>query len=100
GSADVVVANLPYIPSGRIDALEPEVRDWEPREALDGGPDGMDLIRELVHDCATRLRPRLLALEVDAPSARAVAALGEGLGARGRIVRDGAGLDRVVMLRW
>jgi release factor glutamine methyltransferase len=44
---DVVVANLPYVPSGEVEALAPEVRR-EPALALDGGPDGLDLIRRLV----------------------------------------------------
>ena len=45
GPVDLVVANLPYVPSGRLDSLQPEVRDYEPRGALDGGPDGTDLLR-------------------------------------------------------
>ena len=48
GGFDVVVANLPYIPSADLDGLQPEVRDYEPRLALDGGPDGLDLVRRLV----------------------------------------------------
>src|SRR6185295_15943876 len=59
GRADVVLANLPYIPTWEIEALEPEVSKWEPRVALDGGDDGFALIRRLIDDCETRLRPRL-----------------------------------------
>ncbi len=44
---DLVVANPPYIPSAEIATLEPEVRDYEPRLALDGGPDGLRFAREL-----------------------------------------------------
>lgn len=98
--ADVVVANLPYIPTGEIDALEPEVSAWEPRVALDGGPDGLALIRALIADCAERLRPRLLALEVGFGQAAAVAATGEALGAEASTMQDLAGIDRVVCLRW
>jgi release factor glutamine methyltransferase len=43
---DLVVANLPYIPTERIPTLQPEIQ-WEPRQALDGGPDGLDLVRRL-----------------------------------------------------
>ena len=44
---DLILANLPYIPTERIAALQPEVR-WEPRAALDGGPEGLDLIYRLL----------------------------------------------------
>lgn len=44
----LVVANLPYVPSDEIDLLEPEIRDHEPRPALDGGPDGFDIYRRFL----------------------------------------------------
>lgn len=43
-----IAANLPYIPTSEIDSLDPDVRDHEPRAALDGGPDGLRLIERLV----------------------------------------------------
>jgi release factor glutamine methyltransferase len=98
--ADVVLANLPYIPAQEIPGLEPEVRDWEPRLALDGGADGLDLIRRVIADCGARLRPRLLALEVAAGQAREVAVLAEGAGATASIHADLAGIERVVTARW
>ena len=97
--ADVVLANLPYIPSSEITHLQPEVRDWEPRVALDGGDDGLDLIRALVEDCA-RLRPRLLALEVMRGQAHNVAALCATAGAEVQVRDDLAGIPRVVCARW
>ncbi len=100
GFADIVVANLPYIPADDIASLAAEVRDWEPRRALDGGSDGLALIRSLIHDCASRLRPRLLALEVGLGQAGAVARLGVDTGARVQVSRDLAGIERVVCLRW
>ncbi len=48
GSFDVLVANLPYIPRERFDQLPREVRAFEPRRALDGGPDGLDVFRRLL----------------------------------------------------
>jgi release factor glutamine methyltransferase len=48
GPATAIVSNPPYIPAGEIDGLAPEVRDWEPRLALDGGPDGLDMVRALL----------------------------------------------------
>lgn len=47
GPWDVIVSNPPYIPSGDIAGLQPEVRDYEPLAALDGGPDGLDAVRAL-----------------------------------------------------
>jgi release factor glutamine methyltransferase len=98
--ADVVLANLPYIPSEEIDALEPEVSRWEPRVALNGGADGFDLIRRLVDDCAGRIRPRLLALEVGFGQATEAAAMGRDAGAEVSVIQDLSGIDRVVCLRW
>ena len=54
---DLIVANPPYIPSAQIAELQPEVRDFEPRLALDGGPDGLDFYRRLATDGANWLRP-------------------------------------------
>jgi release factor glutamine methyltransferase len=60
---DVLVANLPYIPTAELETLSPEVRA-EPRGALDGGADGLDLIRRLVAAAPAQLRPGgLLVLE-------------------------------------
>jgi release factor glutamine methyltransferase len=48
---DLIVANLPYLPTGRIPTLQPEIQ-WEPRLALDGGADGLDVIRRLLAQAA------------------------------------------------
>jgi release factor glutamine methyltransferase len=48
GPVTLVVSNPPYIPTGDIAGLPPEVREWEPAQALDGGPDGLDVVRSLV----------------------------------------------------
>jgi release factor glutamine methyltransferase len=98
--ADIVLANLPYIPSFEIDLLEPEVSQWEPRVALDGGADGFELIRRLLHDCASRLKPRLLALEVGYGMAETAREIAEGHGAEVSIIADFAGIDRIVCCRW
>lgn len=96
---DVVVANLPYIPGGEVDALEPELRDWEPRMALDGGEDGLELIRQLIDDCACRLHPTAVLLEVAYGEAGPVAAYSRSRGYAATLHRDLAGIDRVVELR-
>ena len=62
---DLVVANLPYIPTERISTLQPEVQ-WEPRVALDGGADGLDLVRRLFEQAATGLKEQgVILLELD-----------------------------------
>jgi release factor glutamine methyltransferase len=53
---DLIVSNPPYIPSGEIRSLQPEVRDFEPRQALDGGSDGLDYYRRLAAEAAPWLR--------------------------------------------
>lgn len=98
--ADVVLANLPYIPAGEIDQLEPEVSRWEPRVALDGGNDGYRLIARLIEDCANRLRPRLLALEVGFGQAGDVADMVLRAGAEVSVRKDFTGIERVVCARW
>jgi release factor glutamine methyltransferase len=57
GPAALIVSNPPYIPAADIERLAPEVRDWEPRQALDGGPDGLDLIRALLAAVPSVLAP-------------------------------------------
>jgi release factor glutamine methyltransferase len=62
---ELVTANAPYIPSGEIAGLEAQVRDFEPRAALDGGVDGLDLIRRIVTEAPRFLSSGgVLALEV------------------------------------
>lgn len=57
GTFDLVVSNPPYIRSTDIEELEPEVRDYDPRAALDGGADGLDAYRRIVADSARLLAP-------------------------------------------
>ena len=65
GPVDVIVANLPYIPTGRIPTLQPEVRQ-EPQLALDGGADGLDLVRRLLAQAPGKLNsPGVILLELD-----------------------------------
>ncbi len=97
---DLVLSNPPYIPSADIEGLEPEVRVYEPREALDGGPDGIGVIRRLAAQAAAHLVPGgWLALEFGADQATAVGgALGAtGLYAPAAFVEDYAGRPRVAL---
>ena len=54
---DLIISNPPYIPGVEIETLQPEVRDHDPRQALDGGPDGLDFYRRLAAEAGPRLKP-------------------------------------------
>jgi release factor glutamine methyltransferase len=98
---EVIVSNPPYVPTATLEALDPEVRDWDPRGALDGGADGLEFYRRIFEDCPPLLAPGAdLVLEVGDGQADAVLELGgvagyEPLGTR----RDLAGNVRVALLR-
>lgn len=65
GIFDAIAANLPYVVAADIDGLQPEVSRFEPRLALDGGEDGLDLVRRLAASAQAQLKPGgMLALEV------------------------------------
>lgn len=53
---DLIISNPPYIPTAEIEKLEPEVRDFDPRSALDGGPDGLDFYRRFATEAAPFLK--------------------------------------------
>lgn len=96
---DLVVSNPPYIAEAELAGLDPLVREWEPREALDGGPDGLAAIRGLLAEVPDVLRPGgSLMLEVDAVRAAETAGLVRGAGFETvTIVRDAFGRDRFVV---
>jgi len=93
----LIVANLPYIPTADLSSLSPDVRS-EPVLALDGGADGLDLVRRLVTAAPALLSPGgALALEIGAGQAAATNALLRGAGfADIQTRKDLAGIERVV----
>ena len=97
-SFDLVVSNPPYIRSGEIVALAPEVRDHEPRLALDGGEDGLDAYRRLAVEIPRVLVPGgRFAVEIGSDQGADVAALFAAAGVEAvRVVRDLSDRDRVV----
>lgn len=73
---DMLVANLPYVPTRELDALPPEIRLYEPRVALDGGPDGLDPLRALLPAAPRRLNPDArVVIEIGMGQAEALDAL-------------------------
>ncbi len=98
GPFDLVVSNPPYIPAADIASLMPEVRDFEPRLALDGGSDGLEAYRALAAQSQGLLAPGgWLLVEVGIAQAEAVRALFAAAGLGELFIRpDYAGIDRVV----
>ena len=99
GGFDLVVSNPPYIRSDVIETLEPEVRDHEPRLALDGGPDGLDAYRRLAPEVLRLLKPGgMFAVEIGWDQAEVVPPLFNAAGGvRVRVIRDLSDRDRVVV---
>jgi release factor glutamine methyltransferase len=98
GPYDLIVSNPPYVRESEWPGLAPEITLYEPREALLAGPDGLDVIRDLVPAAAEALvRGGMLAVEVGQGQSRAVEALLERAGLRAvETDRDLAGIPRVV----
>ena len=97
-SFDLVVSNPPYIPSDDIAGLDPEVREHDPRLALDGGPDGLQAYRDLAPEIARILRPDgIFAVEIGWDQGPQVKALFEAAGFTDvKVVKDLGDRDRVV----
>ena len=101
GTIDLLISNPPYVETDEIPRLAPEVRDWDPPHALDGGPDGLTYYRRIFADAPPLLRDGADAvLEVGDGQAEAVLELGS----RAGFVRLGsrtdlAGTPRAVLLR-
>lgn len=101
GAVDLIVANLPYVATEEWGELAPEIRLYEPRFALDGGPDGLALIRRLLATAAPYLRPGgALLVEIGANQGAAVTTLARRHfpQAAVQLYPDYAGLDRLVVI--
>ena len=89
GVVDVLTASPPYVPSDAVRLMPPEARDHEPRLALDGGVDGLDVVRRLADVAPTWLRPRgALLLDLSRDQASAASAALRAAGLRARVVDD------------
>jgi release factor glutamine methyltransferase len=100
-SFELVVSNPPYVATAEIDGLDPEVRDHEPRLALDGGEDGLDAYRALAPAILEVLKPDgWFAVEIGVGQREAVEALFRAAGAADlRVVQDLGARDRVIVGR-
>lgn len=98
GTYDVIVSNPPYIPTAVITTLMPEVRDFEPVEALDGREDGLHFYRRIVAQAGDYLKPEgWLCMEIGHDQGEAVSRLMREAGfSRVEVVKDLTGNDRVV----
>jgi release factor glutamine methyltransferase len=98
GPYDLIVSNPPYVREGEWPGLQPEITLYEPREALVAGPDGLDIIRELVPAAREVLvRGGTLGVEIGQGQSRTVESLFERAGfMRVETIRDLAGMPRVV----
>ena len=101
GPCDLLLANLPYVSKGEWEGLAPEIREYEPREALVAGETGLEAIEGLLDSLAgLEWRPAAVALEIGAEQAAAVTELVRGAGYTEVETRqDLAGLDRAIVGR-
>lgn len=102
GSVDVLVSNPPYINSAEITDLAPEVRDWDPRGALDGGPDGLEFYRRIFGETPPLLTNGAdVVLEIGHDQNRTVPELGRSFGfSPVAVIPDLTGTPRVALLKW
>jgi release factor glutamine methyltransferase len=99
---DLIISNPPYIKSADVKGLQPEIRSWEPRNAIDGGDDGLRYYRRLIPEAPQFLiEGGLLILEIGAGSLVQIREMLEKAGfSRIRHVRDYGGYERVVQATW
>lgn len=98
GKFEIIVSNPPYIASAEVDKLMPEVRDHEPRMALDGTADGLEFYRRIIEEAGQHLvSSGMLFFEIGYDQGQAVSELMRQHGySEVQVVQDYAGLDRVV----
>lgn len=102
GKAHAILSNPPYIADSDISSLQIEVRDYEPLNALKGGPDGLQFFRRIISDSPTYLAGGgFLLMEMGYGQARSVADIAEANGSfeKAEVIRDYSGIERIIKLR-
>jgi release factor glutamine methyltransferase len=100
-SVDLVVANPPYIPTADIDDLMPEVRDYEPRIALDGGSDGLGFIDKILLQSRDFINPSgAIIIEIGFDQASEAVSMARQYFPSGEIkmIQDFAGVERILAI--
>jgi release factor glutamine methyltransferase len=100
GTYDLIIVNPPYIKSGDIKDLMPEVRDHDPMIALDGGPDGLCFYRRLLHEAKDYMNEEgYLLMEIGQDQAKDVLELAEANYTAIKVTQDYSNRDRIVLLQ-
>jgi release factor glutamine methyltransferase len=97
---DLIVSNPPYIRRNDIESLQPEIKDWEPVEALDGGENGLDYYRAIIHEVRNYLNEGgCLLLELGVSQSDEVRKMSEDAGFINiSLVKDYAGIERIIIV--
>jgi release factor glutamine methyltransferase len=97
---DLIISNPPYIKKGDIITLQPEIRDWEPVEALNGGADGLDYYRGIMSEAKNYLKMEgVLMFEIGIDQAASVKEIARGTGFENiSLKKDYAGIDRIMTI--
>jgi release factor glutamine methyltransferase len=98
---DLIVSNPPYIKRDDMKHLQPEIREWEPAEALDGGEDGLDYYRMMIPEAGFYLRENgSLLLEIGAGQAEDIKEMAADAGFLFvSLIKDYAGIERILIAR-
>ncbi len=101
-TVDLIISNPPYVRTGDIKSLQPEIKDWEPVAALDGGADGLGFYRELIPAARGFLKDSgIIMLEVGAGQSGRVADIIKSSGYELlEIIKDYAGIERIIKAKW
>jgi len=101
-SFDMIISNPPYIRTEEIQGLQPEVRDWEPFKALDGGADGLDYYRLIIPESTHYIKDNgIVMFEHGDGQSDHIAALFDKAGFEGlKMIKDYSGKERIIQARW